>query len=50
MLAVDIRLGALESGLALESGSVPEAGFWGLVGCGARVVLVQLFCLVGRRF
>lgn len=40
MLTLDIRPGALES---LESGSVPEAGVWGLVGCRARVALMQSF-------
>jgi len=43
MLAVFIRPGALESGLALESRSVPGAGVWGLVVCRARVLLVQSF-------
>lgn len=37
MLTLDIRPGAL------ESGSVPEAGVWGLVGCRAWVALVQSF-------
>lgn len=43
MLAVNIRPGALGSGLVLESPSIPEAGFCGLVGCRARVVLVRWF-------